>query len=448
MDILENIALPQSAPHIELLSYLIVITLLILLPYISVLFGSTLLSVMFNRKGRAYANTTYIKFSKKLIDLVTFNKSAAIGLTIVPIFSLTFIYMQLLQNTGADIFDHMLFAVVILFSALILIFTFKYSFHLSDILNLIDTEKAHDLQDFQIYKQKTNSLLLKSGPIGFIFLAVSLYIIIGVVKYASDSTSWGEHKSLSDLIFSSQTLIPFLYFVSLSFATTSITILYIFFKPNSEYFLKPNDESNYIRNFALKTAMIFTLVQPVLFMLELFTVPKIALSTSLFGITVFILGLLLLQASFYYFMLKDNDVKYRKGAFILALLLFVFIAVKEQAAFDTSSQLQVKSLISDYDKYEVEFKSKLGIEAVAVSGEDVFNGICIACHNFETKIVGPPYIETLVKYEGKRDELVEFILNPRKINPDYIAMPNQGLKKNQAEAVTDYILKIYEEKYK
>ena len=116
-----------------------------------------------------------------------------------------------------------------------------------------------------------------------------------------------------------------------------------------------------------------------------------------------------MQASFYYFMLKDSDVKYRKGAFVLTLLLFVFIAVKEQAAFDTSSKLQVKSLISDYDKYEIELKSNLGIEAVSVSGEDVFNGICIACHNFETKIVGPPYKETLVKYEGKRDELIEFI---------------------------------------
>ena len=119
MEILENIALPQSALHIELLSYLIVLTLLLLLPYISVLFGSTLLSVMFNRKGRVYANNTYIKFSKNLIDLVTFNKSAAIGFTILPILSLAFIYTQLLQNTGANVYNNIIFAIVILFSGLI-----------------------------------------------------------------------------------------------------------------------------------------------------------------------------------------------------------------------------------------------------------------------------------------------------------------------------------------
>ncbi len=447
MEILENIALPQSPLHIELLSYLIVLTLLLLLPYISVLFGSTLLSIMFNRKGRVYANNTYIKFSKKLIDLVTFNKSAAISFTVIPIISIAFIFTQLLQNTGADVYDNLIFAVIILFSALILIFTYKYSFHLSDILNLIDSEKTREVQEFQVYKEKTNSLLLNSGPIGFLFLSISIYIVIGAIKYSIDSTNWGDN-SLTNLIFSTQTLISFLYFVSLSMAMTSVSILYILFKPGSEYSKNPNEESQFIRDFSLKTAMIFTIVQPVLFMLELFTVPKIALSSSLFVLSIFILALLLLLVSLYYFMLKDNDLKFRKGAFVLTLLLFLFISVKDQVSFDTSSQLQVKNLIVDYEQYETEFKSQMGIQVAAVSGEDIFNVICSACHKFETKIVGPPYIETLVKYEGKRDDLVDFILNPKKINPDYPAMPNQGLKPNQAEAVADYIIRTYEQKYK
>ena len=231
-------------------------------------------------------------------------------------------------------------------------------------------------------------------------------------------------------------------------AMTSVSILYILFKPGSEYSKNPNEESQYIRDFSLKTAMIFTIVQPVLFMLELFTVPKIALSSSLFVLSIFILALLLLLVSLYYFMLKDNDLKFRKGAFVLTLLLFLFISVKDQVSFDTSSQLQVKNLLLDYEQYETEFKSQMGIEVAAVSGEDIFNVICSACHKFETKIVGPPYIETLVKYEGKRDDLVDFILNPKKINPDYPAMPNQGLKPNQAEAVADYIIRTYEQKYK
>jgi hypothetical protein len=31
-----------------------------------------------------------------------------------------------------------------------------------------------------------------------------------------------------------------------------------------------------------------------------------------------------------------------------------------------------------------------------------------------------------------------------KVNPEYTAMPNQGLKPKEAEAVADYIIKIYQ----
>jgi cytochrome c len=47
------------------------------------------------------------------------------------------------------------------------------------------------------------------------------------------------------------------------------------------------------------------------------------------------------------------------------------------------------------------------------------------------------------KYEGKKDLLVKFILNPVKINPDYPAMPNPGLKPKEAEAIAEYLLTTY-----
>ncbi len=448
MENLENIALPQSALNLEVLSYLAILTLVILLPYLSVLLGSTLLSIMFNRKGRAYNNSKYIKFSKKLIDLVTFSKSAAFGLAIVPTLSLAFIYTQFLQNSGADVYYNMIFAIALLFSALILVFTYKYSFQLSYILNLADSRESHNSEEFKVYQDKTNSLLLKSGPLGFFLLLIAIYLIIGAMKYAGDSSSWNVDNSLFSLIFSSQAIISFLYFVSISIFVTCIAVLYLFFKPGSEYSKHKSDESEYIRNFVLKTAMIFILVQPTLFLLEIFTIPRVALSTTPFLLTIFILAILLLLSIQLYYMLKESNVRYRKGAFVLTLLLFFIISIKEQSVFDTSAQFQVKNLVASYEVYENEFKSSLGVDVAKVSGKDIFNGVCSACHNFETKIVGPPYKESLVKYDGKRDELIEFILNPTKVNPEYPAMPNQGLKPNQAEAVADYIISVYEEKYK
>ncbi|MFA7229220.1 MAG: c-type cytochrome, partial [Melioribacteraceae bacterium] len=92
--------------------------------------------------------------------------------------------------------------------------------------------------------------------------------------------------------------------------------------------------------------------------------------------------------------------------------------------------------------YQQQLQEKMGT-AAPVSGLDIYNGKCIACHNFDRKIVGPPYNQTLPKYEGKKDLLVKYILNPVKINPEYPAMPNQGLKPNEADAVAEYLLTTY-----
>ncbi len=44
------------------------------------------------------------------------------------------------------------------------------------------------------------------------------------------------------------------------------------------------------------------------------------------------------------------------------------------------------------------------------------------------------------KYAGKEAQLVAFIRNPVKVNPDYPPMPNPGLKPNEAKAVAKYLL--------
>jgi len=65
---------------------------------------------------------------------------------------------------------------------------------------------------------------------------------------------------------------------------------------------------------------------------------------------------------------------------------------------------------------------------------------CVACHKFDTKVVGPPYKETVPKYNGDVQQLAEYIYNPVKKDPAYPPMPNQGLKKKEAVAVAQYLL--------
>jgi cytochrome c len=84
-------------------------------------------------------------------------------------------------------------------------------------------------------------------------------------------------------------------------------------------------------------------------------------------------------------------------------------------------------------------------EASVAMGEQIFNQKCIACHRFDQRLVGPSYNEVLPKYEGNLETLKDFILNPVKVNPDYPAMPNQGLKPIEAESAAMYLLQKYQE---
>jgi cytochrome c551/c552 len=77
-------------------------------------------------------------------------------------------------------------------------------------------------------------------------------------------------------------------------------------------------------------------------------------------------------------------------------------------------------------------------------GEQLYNTKCIACHQFEQKMVGPAYKDVLPKYEGDLEKLKAFILNPVKVNPEFIPMPNQGLKPHEAESAAMFLMQKYE----
>jgi cytochrome c len=75
-----------------------------------------------------------------------------------------------------------------------------------------------------------------------------------------------------------------------------------------------------------------------------------------------------------------------------------------------------------------------------MSGEEIFNAKCSACHLFDQKKVGPPYKSVLPKYRGNKAQLVSFVLNPLKVDPSYPPMPNQGLKPTEADSIATYLL--------
>ena len=446
MDILENIVFPQSPTNIVLLKYLLFVTLLILLPYLGVMMSTTLFSIMHFSKGKKSGNRNHLIFSNELIDMFTGNKLMALALGVIPMLSLIFLLSQLLLTAEINVNSNLFFTLILLLAALLYIYTYKYSFRLKNIFNLVNIEKANNdnlVREFEDFQKSNSKLLSKSGTIGFFLLAIVVFMLIGVMQLVTDSSRWLNDNSIFNILFSTNTLIYFLFFTSFSFSITCAIIIFKYFKreagPYDKVYL------DYVKNFALKTGLIFTFIQPLIFVISILSLSITSLSFSIFIAAGIGLFLMLIISIMFYIMYKESNPNLGGSVIFVFLLLISTIIYKDQLAFETTSQSELRELNLEYELYVTKIKDKAGIqEVVEISGEDIYNAKCIACHRFDTKLVGPPYNDVLPKYEGKRDGLVDFILNPVKVNPEYTAMPNQGLKPKEAEAVADYIIKIYQ----
>jgi cytochrome c551/c552 len=117
------------------------------------------------------------------------------------------------------------------------------------------------------------------------------------------------------------------------------------------------------------------------------------------------------------------------------------LVISDNLAIGTATRSQVALLANTHDKSIEELKATLGVTTVSFTGEEIYNSRCESCHLFDKKKVGPPYYETIPKYQGKKAELISFILHPTKKNSDYPPMQNPGLRAIEADSVATYILR-------
>lgn len=447
MDILQDIVFPQSPTHLMLLKYLFFLTMVLLLPYLSVLIGSTLFSLMHFSKGKKYNDKKSLIFAKELIDIFTINKSMTIALGIVPMLSLTFVFAQLLYGTQLNFTPDFVFSLLLFIAALFNLYIYKYSFALKNIFSLVNSVDIKDKElvgEFENFRNSNSKLLSYSGWAALLLFLIVSYILIGIIKIANTQIL---ESSIEKIIFSTDTFLFFLFYVSFSLAITCAAVTFKYFKIDAVH--RSKDYLDYIKMFILKTGIIFTFLMPLLFVVSLINEPVHSLSFSVFIVSAIIMMLMLMISILFYLMYKESKVNLGGTAVFVFLILSSLLIYKDQMAFETKNVKNVFEQEKAYKLFAAKIKEDAGItEVVEIRGEDIFNAKCIACHRFDSQLVGPAYNEVLPKYDGKRAELINFIMNPRKINPKLPAMPNQGLKPKEAEAIADYIVKVYQENKK
>ncbi len=444
MEFLDKLVLPQSAEHILLLHYMLILIMFLFIPFVSVVFGGTAISLYYKRKGARSGNTLYLRYAKDVIETLTLTKSAGIALGILPLLTAILIYTQLLHTAKVVTSSFLLAAFLLLSIGLILIYIFRYSQSFSEIFETVKNVKSNDDElNKKIIQFSNNNVSLgsKSGRWGFIFLFLAVWSFITGITAATFSEVWGGLNTLS-MLFTWQVLTRLLLFIAAAFALTGASIFFSFFYWEGGKKIRDEEYKEFIKNNALSATFIGAIALPILLIINVYALPAYVLSKPIFA---YALGALLLTFAGYHLLYGIGKLKSFNLSgplfFVMMFAIFSFI-VQDQLALANATKQQSLVLSGQYDTYLTSLKGESGI-AAAVSGEDVYNRICSACHRFDTKLIGPPYDETLPKYEGKVNQLVAYIRNPSKINPAYPPMPNPGIRPDEAKAVAEYILNTY-----
>lgn len=449
MEFLDNLALPQSHDHLILLKYLLGLTFTLFLPYLAILIGASFFSIILKRKAASSNDDKYIRLARDIVNIAALNRNVVYALGIIPFISAIFVYMQVLQNSSAGVVSILIAGFVLFIIGLILFFSYKNSFNLKSIFSYIE-KKNYSIDDdstretIAAFSEDATQRYKNADVWSFVLFITTALLVISSVVLSANPVKWGNDYSLLSTMFSVRTISYLIYFFTLSLVFTLIVALFYYYRIKNSEKIDPS-YLEFVRDYTVNNGLILTLLLPFFILLNIIFTPQIALSSYSFIVIVIMLIAILIFASLLYLMQKEKATNYISVLLSLVILFFVLSNAKDQLAFSASSKMQLAKLEAQFADYEENFKSSLGLATTDISGEDIYNGKCTACHQFDQVLVGPPYNDVLPKYENDQEALAEFILNPVKIDDSYPAMPNQGLKPNEAQAVAEYLLETYKQ---
>lgn len=434
---MENFALPFSLQYSKIFSIVLIIAASGLYFYLSLLLGSVILTYYYNYKQKV---NILSQFDFDFIYAPIRKPSLPIVLGVLPYFvliTLDFVWLQ------GNEFDQLRLTSIISFVFLLIslsfFMAFKYSFQRlnpQNVLEKVENDQAN-FQNVNINKRVKIFFFITS-----IFLIISFVLTLGVQSSKLFYTQ-GITIDLVNVFTKPLFWVKLFYFFSLAISFSLLYYLFnLYFDKDRQIFL---EQESSIARMVFSYGLFFIFVQPALLFLELLIFPTKSLSYWIFISSGLIILLLFIVANNLNAFKKEENTGLAKFAFYLMIVSIILLASRDSMGLYNVLVPKFVKVSQDYAMWEEELKSKLNIKTVVINGKDIFNVKCSACHRFDSKLVGPPYNEVLSKYVNNKSGLVKFILNPVKVNSEYPPMPAQGLIPTEAEAVADYILKVYQE---
>jgi cytochrome c len=444
MEFLKDIALPQSLEHYRLVILVTCISSVIFLPYIGFVLGSMILSFRYRIQAQKGNNALALALAYQLAEVPLKTKNVLIFLGIIPALSLVFSFAQILQSTPAISVTLAGFGFLSVAGGLWLSYSYKETFRIQGILASYQTllraqkEKNKSTIILEEYEGENSQTYTRSGTYGIILLFIGIFLYSAAFALAANPSSWKETDSIFSVLISLSVWIKFSVMLALAAGSTGFGILYFIVSRISHGEVASLAA---LKKIGIRFSVIGLLVLPLMLLAQVSSVNDEAMSGSLYSLTGLGLFLFFLAAHFLYGYQRSALVQSAAGGFFGFLLAASITISADSLAIGTATREHAALLSTQHEKSLEDLKASLGVTVVTFTGEDIYNAKCSACHLFDQKKVGPPYFETIPKYEGKKTELVSFILNPIKKDPNYPPMPNQGLKTVEADSIADYILR-------
>ncbi len=456
MNFLSRLAIPESVEHLALLKYLLVIVSLIFVTYSSIALIASTLSAFFNSRvrkeearGESSKSGMTLRLAGDLADLAAPGKGAIAALAMIPLLTIVLIYAQLLRGLDIGVTTYMLVATIIYAVGFFSIYYYKRSFHLDSVLSTFQRLAASKPSDVsvdvaaEVDKMERGAVSTRrtAGRRGAILLWIATWMFVGTTRLALNSEAWHQSSFLS-VMFSGSTFWSLLNYAVSALLITSAAVLFFFFTfENGIAIAASEDYKSYVKRFALPAGIVTVALEPLMIFLEIRNLPQTGLSNATFAIAGLGMFVALLVLIMFYNMSKYSAVNLGGYTFVGVILLVFVWAAKDEIAFNYATRVQDQNLGV---RYEAMLESLgEGKPQPVMSGEDIYNSRCSACHRFDRKLVGPPYFMTLPHFVGKMDSLEDFISNPYQAVAGYPPMPNQGLKPQEVKNVAEYIMGVY-----
>lgn len=446
MEFLDKLVLPQSAEHIELLHYMTILVLSIFVPFISIIFGGTFLSVHYRKKANKLNDDRYAKLSRDIIEYVTVNNSVGVILGIIPVLTAIFIFTQLLHTANINTISLLSISFILITTSLVMIYTYRHSSIVNFVINSLDniSLKNSDAQiELNRIKSTSSHLSIKYGKLGLVFLFIGIWFYVAGVTSAINFAVW-NFTSIFISLAAPKVLLNFILFICYAFTLTAAAILFVHLYWKDDKQNEDIEYTKFLKEKISKVGLKFGIPVPFLITINLLSISSASLSGSIFIYSVIAVLLVFLSYHQFYMIEIKDEYKFSSMVFFILILASVSLIIKDQKAMSNSTELHSLVLSTEYDKMLAELKGE-GISAV-INAKEIYDVRCASCHKFDQKLVGPAHFDVLPKYVGKEAQLVAFIRNPVKVDPAYPPMPNPGLKPQEAEAVAKYLLEEYQNK--